>query len=177
MTQIDVRQRDPRAVPFRGDQPVDMREDLVVAGLWPSDERWWIPLGEDTWSRPLFFNVTEGEYLHLLRVTRAGLIARHRHTGSVTAQVLRGRWHYLEHDWVAEEGSFVFEPPGETHTLVVPEGCDEMATLFHVRGALIYVDVDGAAIGYDDVFTRIANARSHFARVGLPQSELDRLIR
>jgi hypothetical protein len=38
----------------------------------------------------------------------------------VTGYVLRGRWHYLEHDWVAEPGAFLFEPPGETHTL--PDG-------------------------------------------------------
>jgi 2,4'-dihydroxyacetophenone dioxygenase len=46
-----------------------------------------------------------------MRVTRAGIIARHRHTGPVFAHILKGRWHYLEHDWVAEEGGFVFEPP------------------------------------------------------------------
>ncbi|MGB0252355.1 MAG: cupin domain-containing protein [Paracoccaceae bacterium] len=44
--------------------------------------------------------------------------------------VIKGKWHYLEHDWVATEGSYVFEPPGETHTLVVPEGVDEMIIFF-----------------------------------------------
>jgi outer membrane protease len=41
---------------------------------------------------------------------------------------LKGKWKYLEHDWVAEAGSYVFEPPGEIHTLVVPEGVDEMVS-------------------------------------------------
>ena len=31
----------------------------------------------------------------------------------VTGYVIRGRWKYLEHDWIAETGSFVYEPPGE----------------------------------------------------------------
>ena len=35
--------------------------------------------------------------------------------------MIKGRWHYLEHDWVAEEGTFVYEPPGEIHTLMVDE--------------------------------------------------------
>jgi ChrR-like protein with cupin domain len=39
------------------------------------------------------------------------MIARHRHSGAVHAWVFKGRWHYLEH-WVAEEGSYIFEPPG-----------------------------------------------------------------
>ena len=98
----------------------------MIPDVWPRDEKLWVPLSDGVWSRPLHFNVTAGQYTHLMRVTRAGIIARHRHTGPVFAHILKGRWHYLEHDWVAEEGGFVFEPPGETHTLVVPEGCEEM---------------------------------------------------
>jgi hypothetical protein len=47
--------------------------------------------------------------------------------------------------------------PGETHTLVVPDDCDEMLTFFMVHGALVYVDPDGVPTGYDDVFTRRAS--------------------
>jgi 2,4'-dihydroxyacetophenone dioxygenase len=177
MSETDVRQRDATAAPYLGRQPDDMRPDLVVSDLWPDDDRFWVPIDDGTWSRPLHFDVTHGQYTHLMRVTRQGIIARHRHTGPVFAHVLRGRWHYLEHDWVAEEGGFVFEPPGETHTLVVPEGCGEMATLFQVNGALVYVAQDGTALGYDDVFTRLENARRHFQAVGLDAGELERMIR
>ena len=38
---------------------------------------------------------------------------------AVFGLVLRGSWRYLEHDWTAHEGDFVYEPPGEVHTLVV----------------------------------------------------------
>ena len=75
------------------------------------------------------------------------------------------------------EGGFVFEPPGETHTLIVPEGCGEMVTLFHVTGALVYVDPDGRANGYDDVFTRLQAARAHYEAIGLGSSQVDALIR
>lgn len=172
-----VRGRDRRPIAFRGQQPAGMRPDLLIADLWPQDDRLWMPLDEGAWSRPLLFDVSHGGYSHLMRVTRQGIIARHRHTGPVMAHVLTGRWHYLEHDWVAETGSFAFEPPGETHTLVVPPGCEEMATVFHVSGALIYVDADGTAIGYDDVFTRLELTRAHWATVGLPADSVDQLIR
>ena len=154
-----------------------MRPDLLIPDLWPVDDRLWVPLSEGVTSRPLLFNVTQGQYAHLMRVTRQGIIQRHRHAGPVFAAVIKGRWHYLEHDWVAEEGSFAFEPPGETHTLVVPEDCEEMATIFYVTGALVFVDPDGAAVGFDDVFTRLELARAHFARVGLGADFVDQFIR
>ena len=177
MSTSDVRQRDTRAIPFEGDQPAGMRPDLVIPDVWPRDERMWVPLDDGVWSRPLQFDVTHGQYTHVMRVTRQGIIARHRHTGPVFGHVLRGRWHYLEHDWVAEEGGFAYEPPGETHTLVVPEGCEEMATLFQVNGALVYVTQDGAAIGYDDVFTRLEKTRRHYESAGVDSGYLESLIR
>jgi 2,4'-dihydroxyacetophenone dioxygenase len=168
---------DPSRVAFRGSQPRDMRPDLVVGDVLPGDDRVWVPLGDGVWSRPLQFNVTQGQYTHVLRVDRAGIVARHRHSGAVHGYVLKGRWHYLEHDWVAEEGAFVFEPPGETHTLVVPEGCDQMLTLFQVNGTLVYVDPDGATTGYDDVFTRLAASRAHYAECGLGEDYVEQFIR
>jgi hypothetical protein len=163
-------------VAFRGTQPDDLRDDLVVDDVLPEDERVWVPLSDGVFSRPLQFNVTQGQYTHLLRVTRSGMVARHRHSGPVLAYVIRGTWHYLEHGWAAREGGFVFEPPGETHTLVVPDGCAEMITLFHVTGALVYVDPDGAAHGYDDVFTRLEASRRHYTAVGLGADYVEPLI-
>jgi 2,4'-dihydroxyacetophenone dioxygenase len=177
MPDLDVSRRDSSAEPFLGSQPEAMRPDLVIPDVWPEDERVWVPLNDGVWARPLHFNVTAGQYTHLMRVTRSGIIARHRHTGPVFAHVLKGSWHYLEHDWVAEEGGFVFEPPGETHTLVVPEGCDEMVTLFQVNGALVYVDQQGTALGYDDVFTRLENARRHYESAGVDPGYVESLIR
>ncbi|MFM8756992.1 MAG: 2,4'-dihydroxyacetophenone dioxygenase family protein, partial [Limnohabitans sp.] len=101
----------------------------------------------------------------------------HRHSGQVHAYVLRGKWLYLEHDWVATEGSYVFEPPGETHTLVVPDDCQDMVTLFTVHGALMYVDPQGRSTGYDDVFTRIDKYRAHFEAVGLGADHVRRFMR
>ena len=77
----------------------------------------------------------------------------------VHAHTTKGKWGYKEHDWEAGPGTYVFEPPGETHTLVVGE--DEMIALFHVTGALLYCDPDDmdTVIGYDDVFTKLEKAR------------------
>jgi len=154
-------------VPYQKPQPWGMTPDMIQHDLLEGDERLWAPISEGIWSRPIHLNVTGGFYVHLLRVRRSGLLQRHRHSGQVHAYVIRGQWRYLEHDWVARAGSYVFEPPGETHTLVVPEDCTDMVTLFTVHGALMYVDPQGNATGYDDVFTRIEKYRAHFERVGL----------
>jgi len=67
----------------------------------------------------------------------------------------------VEHDWHAEVGTYVFEPPaGETHTLIVDEDFDEMVTLFHVTGSLLYVDEDtNAVIEFDAVFSKLDMAK------------------
>jgi quercetin dioxygenase-like cupin family protein len=170
--------------PYRKPQPAGMIADLVTPGVLQvlsdpagGDAREWVPLSDTVSFRPLQFNTSQGFYTHVMRVTRGGVLSRHRHTGAVHALVLRGRWHYLEHDWVAEEGSYAFEPPGETHTLVVPDDCPEMITFFIVHGALVYVDPDGRATGYDDVFTRMEIAASHYEQNGLGRAHVQRLVR
>jgi hypothetical protein len=77
--------------------------------------------------------------MNLLRVRRSGVLSRHRHRKLCTAWC-KGRWRYLEHDWEAAEGSYVFEPPGETHTLYVPEDVEETITCFQVNGVMFYCD-------------------------------------
>jgi quercetin dioxygenase-like cupin family protein len=132
---------DPRKRPYARPQPFGMMPDLVTAGAIDIDDPqgFWVPQAEGVWFRPLVLSVSQGFYVNLLRVRRAGVLSRHRHFGAVHAFVLRGRWRYLEHDWEATEGSYVFEPPGETHTLVVPDAVDDMVTLFHVTGGYAYV--------------------------------------
>ena len=154
-------------IAYQKPQPWGMTPDMVIPNLMGDDPQMWAPVGDGVWSRPIHLNVTSGFYVHLLRVKRSGLLQRHRHSGQVHAYVIRGKWYYLEHDWVAEEGGYVFEPPGETHTLIVPDDCADMVTLFTVHGSLMYVDPQGNSTGYDDVFTRIEKYRAHFEQVGL----------
>ncbi len=108
--------------------------DLVTQAI-PDDDRLWVPQAPQVWFRPLLLNATNGEWVNLLRVRCAGVLSRHRHPAPVHGYVIKGAWRYLEHNWVATQGTYVFEPPGEVHTLVVDDDVDEMITLFHVCGA------------------------------------------
>src|SRR6187401_2856761 len=138
----------------------------------PDDERIWVPQAPEVWFRPLLLNTVTGSWCNLLRVRRSGVLSRHIHPSWVTGYVIRGAWRYLEHDWVASEGSFVYEPPGEIHTLQADPKTG-MTTFFVTRGALIYTDQSGRQIGYEDVFTRLARFRQHLAEKGLDPAIAD----
>lgn len=166
-------------IPYRGEQPAGMAADLSLPGAlnFDSSPELWVPQAPKVSFRPLLLNVSAGYFVNLLRVERAGILSRHRHTGPVAACVLRGSWHYLEHEWSAPQGSFVFEPPGETHTLEVLDDGPEMITLFHVTGSYLYVDPDGRIEGIEDVFTKLAAARAHYSSLGLPAGYVDQFVR
>ena len=153
-----------------------IRPEIAVAAI-PDDERVWVPQAEGVWFRPLLLNTVSGGWCNLLRVRRAGVLSRHRHPMLVVGYVIRGRWKYVEHDWTADEGSFVFEPPGEVHTLTVPADCPEMITFFNIQGAMIYVDDQNRQTGYEDVFTKIDLCRTHYRDNGLGASYVDAFIR
>lgn len=163
----------PYQLPF----PKDAQEEIVVPSAIPEDERIWVPQTETVSFRPLCLSRSQGYWMNLLRVRQSGVLSRHRHAQPVHGFVLKGRWHYLEHDWEATEGSYVYEPPGETHTLVVPEDVDEMITYFQVNGTMIYVDPYGKVQGFEDVFTKIEMCRKHYAEVGLGEAYVDQFIR
>ena len=164
-------------LPFQGAQPNEALAEIVVPQAIPEDERIWVPQAESVWFRPLCLNVSNGYWTNLLRVRKAGVLSRHRHPNPVHGFVLKGRWRYLEHDWVAETGSYVFEPPGETHTLVVPEDVPEMITFFQVTGMMYYVDAEGRHLGYEDVFSKIDLCREHYRAVGLGGDYVEQFMR
>jgi len=164
-------------MPYQLPMPAEASSDLVVPNVIPLDERVWVPQAENVSFRPLCLNASQGYWVNLLRVRRSGVLSRHRHPNPVHGYVLKGRWHYLEHDWVAEEGGYVYEPPGETHTLVVPEDVAEMITMFQVNGLMLYVDPVGNVLGYEDVFTKIDMCRRYYTECGLGADYVDQFIR
>jgi 2,4'-dihydroxyacetophenone dioxygenase len=146
----------------------------------PDDERVWVPQAPLVWFRPLLLNTVTGQWCNLLRVRKSGVLSRHIHPSLVVGYVIKGAWRYLEHDWVATQGSFVYEPPGEIHTLVVDEATgedSEMITFFNISGAMVYVDEAGQPTGYEDVFTKIEMCRRHYEAVGLGTAYVDQFVR
>ena len=170
--------RDP--APYPGGQPQGLMPEMILPGVmseWLQDDHLWVPQAENVEIKPVLLSASNGYFVNLLRVRKSGVLSVHRHSGCVHAFVLKGRWYYLEHDWIAETGSYAYEPPGEIHTLYVPEDVPEMITLFHASGGYTYMDSEGNAVGYEDVFTKIENCRKHYERIGLGADYVNRFIR
>ena len=164
-------------IPYQLPMPQNALPEIVIPSAIPEDEKLWVKQAENVYFRPLCLNASQGYWMNLLKVTKSGVLSRHRHPNAVHGFVLKGRWHYLEHDWEAKEGSYVYEPPGETHTLVVPEDVEEMITFFQVNGIMSYVDPWGKLLGYEDVFTKIDLCKKHFINIGLGKNYVDQFIR
>ena len=155
-----------------------IQPEIAIPAI-PEDERVWVPQAANVWFRPLLLNTVTGSWCNLLRVRKSGVLSRHIHPSWVTGYVIKGAWRYLEHDWVAREGAFVYEPPGEIHTLVVDEvaGVPEMITFFNIHGAMIYLDDEGQTVGYEDVFSKIEMCRKHYAANGLGADFIQQFVR
>lgn len=151
-----------------------------IANLDLDDDQLWVPYAEGVWLQPCHFNVTSGGFSVVVKGLPGSMIGTHYHIGTVQGFTMRGHWRYLEHDWIAKPGTFIFEPAGEAHTLVITEDSPEpMMTLFVVQGGLIYLDKseNGSFAAYEDGFSLLDLCRKHYRQAGLDVSSLDLLIR
>jgi 2,4'-dihydroxyacetophenone dioxygenase len=126
----------------------------------------WVPQAEGVWFRPLRISRHDGSWTNLLRVTRQGTINLHRHLAPVEAWVISGQWRYLEHDWVARAGQFVYEPAGDVHTLVT-QGEEEMITLFAMHGPIEYIGTGGEVTFVETADTKLRRYLDYCATNGL----------
>lgn len=171
--------------------PKEALSDIVIPGIFEftkddleattttstEDPRIWVPQTECLSFRPLCFCVSQGYYVNLLKFKGGGILGKHRHSSPVHALTLKGSWGYKEHEWNAKPGTYVFEPPGETHTLVVDEDCEEMITMFHVTGTLLYVGEGDEIIGFDDVFSKLEKAKKWYKECGLGEDYVQQFVR
>ncbi len=88
-------------------------------------------------------------YTLMTRMPPGTRLPKHRHLGPVSGFTFQGTWRYLEYDWSATEGSFIYEPPGSVHTLVV-EGDVPAIVIFEITGGLVLFDENDNVVGYED---------------------------
>jgi len=144
------------------------------------DDRCWVPYADGVWFQPCCFNVTSGGFSVVLKGLPGAKLGVHYHVGTVRGYTLRGHWRYLEHDWIAAPGTFIYEPAGEAHTLVIADDSPEPALIvFIVEGGLIYLEqpADGGFAAYEDGFTLLELTRNYYREAGLDVRQLDQLVR
>lgn len=137
-----------------------------------SDDLPWVPQGDRVWFKPLRFDLANGRWVNVLKVTGGGKVNRHRHSGGqVLGFCIQGSWHYAEREWVARPGTFVYEPPGDIHTLIV-DGSEEMITLFLLEGVIQYLDDDDHVMYQDDVFIKLERYLTFCREQGIAPRDL-----
>jgi len=141
------------------------------------DERYYAPLSDTVGTRPLWISPGQNRWCDVLMCRGAGMVNRHYHPQQVFAYTISGKWGYLEHDWVATAGDWIYEAPGEAHTLVAYESPEPMRVTFNVTGPLIWLDENGQPEGHFDVFDYIELCKSHYEKAGIGADYIDRLFR
>lgn len=141
------------------------------------DERYYAPLSPTVFSRPLWISPRDNRWADILWAKAPGLVNRHYHPHEVFAYTISGKWGYLEQPWTATAGSFVYETPGEGHTLVSYEHEEPMRAFFVVTGPLVWLDEDGKGHDLFDVHDYLELCRRHYDEAGIGADYIDTLIR
>jgi 2,4'-dihydroxyacetophenone dioxygenase len=163
-----------------GLEPNQRHRGHFITDIDIDDERKWVPYADGVWFQPCQFNLTSGGFTVVLKGLPGAKLGVHYHVGTVRGYTLRGHWRYLEHDWVAKPGTFIYEPAGEAHTFVVTDDSPEPALIiFMVEAGLMYLDkpANGAFAAYEDGFSALEICRKYYRQAGLDGRRLDLLIR
>src|SRR4026207_1684267 len=102
-----------------------------------------VPFGSNAAIRHLAFDVRRNAYSNILWIKSGGVVGTHRHRGTVVMLCMEGSARYLEYDWVAGPGDFIYETPGLTHTLVSD----------HPQGAKLFGWLEGPPDSSDETGT------------------------
>lgn len=102
----------------------------------------YVELAEGIEIKLLRVGAPTGTYTLMARFAPGVRLPTHKHFGEVHGYTIQGRWHYLEYDWEANSESFVYEPPGSTHTLEVFDDNEETTIIFFVidKGMVLFDD-------------------------------------
>lgn len=131
------------------------------------DDLPWVDNGEGTELKVLVAKVKEGLWIVRTRFAPGVAVQTHKHTGPVYAYTLSGAWHYAESEYVNRAGSFLYEPAGSQHTLLVPEDNDEVTDVwFQIFGANLNLDADGGVESITDAASVLASYRHMCVRDG-----------
>ncbi|WP_374571340.1 2,4'-dihydroxyacetophenone dioxygenase family protein [Phenylobacterium sp.] len=126
------------------------------------EEAPFVDLGDRSAMQLLHVDLSQGLWIVRMRFQPGYRIARHYHTGPVYAVTQRGSWRYIEYpDQVNRAGSYLFEPAGSVHTLVVPEDqAGDTEVWFAVFGANVNIGEDGQVLNVLDAATVLGAYRA-----------------
>jgi hypothetical protein len=113
--------------------------DCTIGGL-PvcPDDRPWIPTTYGA-QKYLRLNMSTGEWVILARIDPGQPVPYHKHHCGLNLWVLEGELHFVDEQWTAGPGTYVHEPPGNTHTELSEAG---VTMLVWSQGPLEFLNSD-----------------------------------
>lgn len=100
---------------------------------------------------PLFLDPDNATWVLYAVYAPGTRLPQHFHTGQVHFFTTKGTWGYLEYpDDPQTPGSYLYEPPGTTHTFAIPEDATETVEGFMVvSGVNVVFDAEGNYLSTD----------------------------
>ena len=133
--------------PVPGTETPDTADTAACRG----DDLPWATLAPGIEIKVLRSGAGSGRYTLMNRFAPGTVLPRHHHHGEVHAFTLSGRWGYVEYDWEATAGDYVYEEPGSVHTLSVPADATEPALIqFVIDQGMDFLDDAGTPFHRED---------------------------
>ena len=118
--------------------------DIPVALHRGESDNPFVDLGDGSTLQLMQVNIDAGLWVIRTKFQAGYKVQTHRHTGEVFAFTMSGSWKYVEYPEVNLAGSFLYEPAGSVHTLIVPETNTEVTDVwFAIYGANLNLDANG----------------------------------
>jgi quercetin dioxygenase-like cupin family protein len=118
--------------------------DIPAALHRGEDELPFVTIDEGIELQLLQVDIPNGLWVIRNRFQPGSKVQKHKHTGQVFAFTQSGSWKYEEYPEVNTAGSYLFEPAGSEHTLIVPDTNTEVTDVwFAIYGANLNLDADG----------------------------------
>jgi hypothetical protein len=119
-----------------------------------TDELPWAELAPGIEMKVLRTGAGTDRYTLMNRFAPGTVLPKHYHHGEVHAWTIEGTWGYLEYDWSATAGDYIYEPSGSIHTLAVPADSAVPAVIqFVIEKGLDFLDDDGNAFHVENAET------------------------
>lgn len=157
---------------FAGRTVVPTVGDLAAMHVGAADLPW-VFAGPGAELQLLHVDLNQGLWISKTRFQPGIEVARHFHTGCVFAVTLAGSWYYKEYpEQVNRAGSYLFEPAGSVHTLVVPQQAEPTEAWFAIWGANVLMDEDGSATAIVDARVSLEVYRAFCRELGASTDKL-----
>jgi quercetin dioxygenase-like cupin family protein len=113
-----------------------------------------VDLGDGSTLQLMQVDIEAGLWVIRTRFSPGYRVQTHKHTGEVFAFTMSGSWKYEEYPEVNSAGSYLYEPAGSIHTLIVPDtNTDPTDVWFAIYGANLNLDEAGNITGIIDAGT------------------------